>query len=298
MSHRAPVSRQIDVGELADGHLRRVAQIHRVPLVGEHEPVKAVHHVADVAEAPRLRPIAEDRDGLALQRLIHKRGHHAPVVKLHPRSVGIEDSRDVGADPVHPVVGHRERLGEAFAFVVAGARPDRVHVAPIGLGLRVLSRIAVALRSRRQQKPRVLAPRQFQQVPSAGRSGVEGLDRMRQVVLGTGRRGQVQHPVDGSVDFDGLAHILLHEPESRMTSQVGDVLERPCQQIVKGDDGVILRNQAVAEMRTDKAGRAGQDQTQAVPLLFGGLRVGRQNWRCVAARRTGAGVSWLASHQG
>ena len=62
--------------------------------------IEAVHQVTDVAEGARLRASAEDRHGQAAQGLVEKRGHHAAVIELHARSIGIEDARDIGAQAV------------------------------------------------------------------------------------------------------------------------------------------------------------------------------------------------------
>ena len=73
-----------------------------------HQPVQAVHQVADVTEAAGLRSVAENRHRLAAQGLVQERGHHAAVVQLHARPIGIEDAGDVGADTVLAMIGHRE----------------------------------------------------------------------------------------------------------------------------------------------------------------------------------------------
>ena len=140
-----------------------------IALFGLHQPIEPVHQIADIAEAARLRARSEDGDRFAAQGLIDERRHHAAIVQLHARPVGIEDARDVGAQAVVAVVGHGQRLGEALAFVVAGARPDRVHVAPIGFHLRMLQRVAVAFRGGGQQEARILGARQFQHVARAER---------------------------------------------------------------------------------------------------------------------------------
>ena len=42
------------------------------------------------------------------------------------------------------MVRHGERLGEALALVVAGARPHRIHIAPIGLYLQIHQRVSLS----------------------------------------------------------------------------------------------------------------------------------------------------------
>ena len=76
---------------------------------------------------------------------VEERGQHAAVVEAHPRTVRVEDPDDLRAQAVHLAVGHRDGLGEALRLVVHAARPDGIHVAPVGLGLRVDLRVAVDL---------------------------------------------------------------------------------------------------------------------------------------------------------
>jgi hypothetical protein len=94
--------------------------------------------------------------GLPVSACEAKAGIARPVVRPHPRAVRVEDPHDRGVDPVRAPVGHRQRLGEALRLVVHPARPDRVHVPPVRLGLRVDLRVAVGLRRRGQQEARAL----------------------------------------------------------------------------------------------------------------------------------------------
>jgi hypothetical protein len=73
-------------------------------------------------------------------------------VRAHPRAVSVEDARDAGIDPLLAVVCHRQRLRVALGFVVDPAWPDRVHVPPVGFGLRVHLRVAVNLARRGEEE--------------------------------------------------------------------------------------------------------------------------------------------------
>jgi hypothetical protein len=75
---------------------------------------------------------------------VEKRWHHAAVIELHARSIGIEDARDIGAKAVLAVIGHGEGLGEALVFVVAGARAHGVHIVPVGFHLGMDQRVAIS----------------------------------------------------------------------------------------------------------------------------------------------------------
>ena len=72
--------------------------------------------------------------------------------------------------PVIAVIRHRHRFGEALRLVVHAARADRVHVAPVGLLLRVHQRIAVHLAdvdARKKRAPFAFASPSALCVPSA-----------------------------------------------------------------------------------------------------------------------------------
>ena len=65
MRRLLPVSARMCSANSQNGHFARIAQVHRVAFVGEHQPVQAVHQVAHVAEAAGLRAVAENRHRLA-----------------------------------------------------------------------------------------------------------------------------------------------------------------------------------------------------------------------------------------
>ena len=105
-----------------------------------HQPHEAVDQIVDVAERAGLLAVAEDGDVAAEQRLHDEIRHHAAVVGMHARAVGVEDARHLDAQFVLAPIIEEQRLGAALAFVVAGARADRIDVAPIVLGLRMDAR--------------------------------------------------------------------------------------------------------------------------------------------------------------
>jgi hypothetical protein len=54
---------------------------------------------------------------------------------VHTRSVGVECTGNLHPQPVLTKIIKEQRLSATLAFVVAGTRTDRIHVAPIVLGL-------------------------------------------------------------------------------------------------------------------------------------------------------------------
>ena len=115
-----------------------IADVHRFVKIRLRQLVDAVDEVRAVAERPRLRAIAKNGNRLTRERLSDKCGYDAPIAEPHARAVGIKDADDFRIDAVGAVVGHRHRFRETLRFIVAAARADRIHVAPVGLFLRVL----------------------------------------------------------------------------------------------------------------------------------------------------------------
>ena len=158
------------LGELENRVLARVADVDRQVLAGLGQQDEAADEVVDVAEAPRLRAVAVDRQRLPLERLAQEVGDRAAVVRSHPRAVGVEDPHDRRVDALLPVVGHRQRLGVPLRLVVDAARPDRVDVPPVALRLRVHLRVAVDLARRREQEAGALELREAERVVRAVRA--------------------------------------------------------------------------------------------------------------------------------
>ena len=123
---------------------------------------------------------------------------HASVVRVHARAVRVEDTRDANVEFVLAIIIEEQSLGAAFAFIVAGARADRVDVAPIFLGLRVHVRIAVNLGRRCLEDLGADALGEAEHVDGAMHAG---LGRLHGVVLVMHRRSGTREIVD-LVDLD------------------------------------------------------------------------------------------------
>ena len=117
----------------------RIADIDRTGDVGAgcHQADEAFDQVVHVAERPRLAAVAVERDVLAPQRLDDEVRHHPAVVRVHAGAVGVEDPHHLDRELVLAVIVEEQRLGAAFALIVAGARTERIDVAAVVLGLRM-----------------------------------------------------------------------------------------------------------------------------------------------------------------
>ena len=111
---------------------------------------------------------------------------------MHARPVGVEDPHHFDGELVLPPIIEKQRFRAALAFVVTGARSNRVDVVPVFLGLRVDAGTAVNLRRRGLQDFGAQALRQSQHVDGAVYAGLGRLHRVVLVVDRGGRAGQVK----------------------------------------------------------------------------------------------------------
>jgi len=135
------------LGQLNHGELAGVAEVDRAGEVVRHvhQTHKAFDQVVHIAKRAGLRAVAVEGDGLALQRLDDEVAHHAAVIGVHARAVGVEDASDLDVHAVLAAVVKEQGFGAALALVVAGARADRVDLAPVAFGLRMDFGVAVDL---------------------------------------------------------------------------------------------------------------------------------------------------------
>lgn len=88
------------------------------------------------------------------------------------------------------MVRHSNRLSIPLSLIVHPARPDRVHIAPVGFWLLVHKRVAVGLGCGRQQEARALLLGNTGHVVGAKCSDFERMDGQVKVIDG-GCRGCV-----------------------------------------------------------------------------------------------------------
>ena len=222
-----------------------------------HHPHESVDQIVDVAERTRLLAVAEERDRLAGERLPREVAHHAPVVGMHPRAVGVEDADDPHVDLVLPEVVEHQGLGAALAFVVARAGTDRVHVAAVALRLRMHLGVAVDLARRGVEDPRLHPLGEAEHVDRAHDRGLGRLDRVVLVVARRRGAGEVVDLID--LEHDRLGHVVADQLEVAPAEQVGDVRLLAREEVVEADDVVPLLDETIAKVRAEEAGTAGDE---------------------------------------
>jgi 3-hydroxyacyl-CoA dehydrogenase len=224
-----------------------------------HPVMESIYH--QYFEEPRYRPSV-----ITAQRLADERRQHAAVVQSHARAIRVEDADDARLQPVVGVVGHRHGLLEALGLVVDAARADRVDVAPVLLRLRVHGRVAVDLAGRRDQDARVLRLGEAEAVVDAERADLQRLDRDLQVVDRRGRRREVQDVVERSWHMDEVADVLVEELELLQREKVLEVPQVAGDEIVHPDHFIAFADEAIAEVRTEEAGGAGDQDAWHIEL--------------------------------
>jgi hypothetical protein len=145
-------------------------------------------------------------------------------------------------------VGHRDSLGVALGLVVHAAGADGVDVAPVGLALRVLHRVAVHLAGGRQHEPGAGTVREAQRVLGAATANGERLERTAQVVRRRGRAREVGDDIDGTMHLERGRDVGLDEAEPPVTHEIGDIVQVAGRQVIDAHDRITAGDERVAQV--------------------------------------------------
>ena len=228
-----------------------------------HQPDEALDQIVDVAEGAGLRAVAIDRDVVARQRLHDEVRDHAAVLGMHARAIGVEDARHLDLEPMLAVIIEEQRLGAALALVVAGARTDRIDVAPVILRLRMDRGIAIDLAGRGLEDPALEALGEPQHVDGAMDRGLGRLHRVVLVVNGRCRTGEIVDLVH--LHVERKADVVAQELETRMVVKMVDVALGAGEEIVGAENLVPLLQKSVDQVRAEKSGSSRHEN--ALPAL-------------------------------
>ena len=149
------------------------------------------------------------------------------------------------------VVGHGKGLGRAFPLVVDRPRSDRVDVAPIGFRLRMDLGIAVDLRGRGEQEDRLLGAGEAEHVVGAQGADFERRNRVIGVIDGRCGRGKVQDGIDGAVEIERFADIVLNRLEGAVAAQLSDIGRHPGDKVIDADHPPAVADQPVTGVQYD-----------------------------------------------
>ena len=212
------------VREIGDREFTRIAQVDRTGdlRLGTHHLQQALNEVVDVAERPRLLALTVDRQRQFLQRADNEVGHHPSVMRMHPGTVGVEQSNHLDLEAMLSVIVEEQSFGGPLALVVARPGPDRVHVSPIVLRLRMHQWIPVHLRGRRQQDLGTGPLGQAQHVDRSVHGSLGGLHRVTLIMNRARWAGKVIDLVN--LDVQGDRDIVANGLKARIVKKVRDVV--------------------------------------------------------------------------
>ena len=153
---------------------------------------------------------------------------------MHAGAVGVEDPHDLDVGAVLPVVIEEQGLGAALALVVAAARANWIHIAPVVLGLGVDLGVAVDLTGRELQDPGIGPLGQPEHIDGAVHAGLGRLDGVVLVVHGARRAGQVVDAID--LDIEGEGDVMSHQFKVWLAEQVIHVALSAREVVVDAED--------------------------------------------------------------
>ena len=175
--------------------------------VGQQITLEGPQEVLDELARAGLFALPIERQRLVAQGLQDEVGDDAPILRVHPRPIGVEDAHQPHVHAELAAVFQGQGLGRALAFVVATAHAQRVDVAPVALRLRVDLRVAIDFAGRGDEEPRTAPPGHLERLARAVEGRSEGVEAVGLVVRGRGGAGQVEDPI--VVARNRLAHIAL-----------------------------------------------------------------------------------------
>jgi len=240
-----------------DTGLDGVANVGGEVGVAVHQLVQPLDQVADILEGTCLTPVSVDGDGGATEGLGDEVADDAAVVGVHSRPEGVEDPGDANGDVLLLLVRIHHRLGDALPLVVAGPRPDGVHVAPVVLFLRVHLGVPVDLRRAGQQHPRLHMAGEAEEVEGPEGAGLDGLDGVVLVVLRGCRARQVVDLV--ALEEEGPSDVVVHQLEVRVTDPMLHVPPPPGEEVVNDHDVMALHHELIHQVGAHKP-RAARDE--------------------------------------
>jgi len=247
------------LGQFLDLQLRRIPQIDGPAIVAlvQHQPDEAFHQIVDIAEGAGLIPAAIDGDVVARQGLGDRVGDHAPVVGAHARTISVEDARHARVATLGSEIIKRQRLGGAFAFIVAGAWTGGIHVAPIALLLGMHLWIAIDLAGGGEQETRRVSLSQGEKMMRAHDAGHQRVFRIGLVVWrrrGASEIEDIRQPASGSRQprRRRVGDVRLDEVEARFAFEVPQILIAAGDEIIEPEHAPSARKQRIGQMRSDE----------------------------------------------
>ena len=95
------------------------------------EITKDVNQIVDVLEGTSLTTITVDGDVFAAKCLANEIGDNTAIVRVHVRTVGVEDTHHANVEIVGTVVVEEDGLSGSLTLIVARTGSDGVHISVV-----------------------------------------------------------------------------------------------------------------------------------------------------------------------
>ncbi|MBT9170957.1 MAG: hypothetical protein DDT18_01314 [Actinobacteria bacterium] len=245
------------MGQLQDGNLKGITQVHNLidGLFLANSQQNPLHQIINITETSGLAAVAIDGDGLVTETLGYEIGDNPAIIEPHARTVGVKDADNSEGQLVLMVIGHGQGFGEPLSFIITASGPHWINISVVVLPLGTGVGIAVNLRGRSHYDPGLVLPGQLQHIGSTSGINQKGLNGKIGIVDGTGRAGQMKNEIH--LSLIGFCDIMFHQSKIGATFQMGHVVRCAGNKVIQADHLVTPIHQAVAQMRADKTGSAG-----------------------------------------
>ena len=237
-------------GQFTDRELIGITKIDRPGSVAIHQAEQTVDQIIDIAEGTALAAVAIKGDRLTAQGLDDEIAHHAPIVRKHARTVGVEDARNTDLTAMQTLVVKTEGFRDALSLVITGANSSRIDAATVILMLRMNLRVAIHLTCGGEQQAGLHATGEAEHVVSAEKTSFGGFDWIVLVVNGGCRTGEMPNPVN--LKLDRFGDVMQNELKTGMIKPLADVGLSASRSIIETDHIFTLANQTVDQMGTEK----------------------------------------------
>jgi hypothetical protein len=157
------------------------------------------------------------------------------------------------------VIIEKERLGSPLSLVVAGTEADGIDMAPIGLWLRMNVGITVDFRGGSLENTGLHPLGETKAVDGPDHGGLHRLDR---IILVVWWRSWTSEIIDSVyLELEGIDHVMAYEFKAGIPQKMLDIGLASGEEIIETDDFMLLLDETIAKMGTEKSGSAGDEDT-------------------------------------
>mmetsp|Transcript_17112 Transcript_17112/g.24889 ORF Transcript_17112/g.24889 Transcript_17112/m.24889 type:complete len:304 (+) Transcript_17112:811-1722(+) len=236
--------------KVLDGVLIGITEVDGLVIISIHECMQSIHQITHVLEGTSLRTISVDRQWLILQSLNNEIAHHTSIIRMHPWSERVENTRYANLNIVLFLIAVHHRLRHALTLIVARSGSDGVHVTPVGFLLGVLFGITINFGSRSEKHAGLDAFGEAEHVDGSHGGCFDGFDRVVLVVWGTGWAGKVIDLV--YLEHDGFCDVVYDEAKVGMVQPMLNILLLAREEVIHNDNLMTLLHELVHQMTSNE----------------------------------------------